>query len=322
MFEALFGIEMPFAVRIVVALIIVLALIGGAAYLVRRFGTTALNAAAAARGRQPRLAVIDIATVDGRRRLMLIRRDNVEHLVMIGGPTDVVIEPNIVRAIPTTPARDPQPSRISGPVTDMLPRAVPLGETGTWPLQPEPAPRPQRAPAPVAAQDDSDWSAQAEPAPRAQSADQRMQNPDRLAGLAADLSRSFHDTEAAPPQQRGAPTRRTAAQPQVVESEEQNLAEMAHRLENALQRPRQTGEGAAPVSATAPARGTERADRGERPERAERTERPERTEPVVVAVRPDGKPAPKPTPKGVAKPGFDSLEQEMASLLGRPAAKT
>src|SRR5664279_5714347 len=49
------------------------------------------------RGRQPRLAVIDAATVDGRRRLVLIRRDNVEHLLMIGGPTDVVVEPNIVR---------------------------------------------------------------------------------------------------------------------------------------------------------------------------------------------------------------------------------
>ena len=36
--------------------------------------------------------MIDAATVDGRRRLILIRRDNTEHLMMIGGPTDVVIE--------------------------------------------------------------------------------------------------------------------------------------------------------------------------------------------------------------------------------------
>jgi hypothetical protein len=45
-----------------------------------------------------RLAVIDAAAVDGQRRLVLIRRDNVEHLLMIGGRTDIVIEPNIVRA--------------------------------------------------------------------------------------------------------------------------------------------------------------------------------------------------------------------------------
>ena len=47
--------------------------------------------------RMPRLAVIDAAAVDGRRRLVLVRRDNVEHLLMIGGPADLVVEPNIVR---------------------------------------------------------------------------------------------------------------------------------------------------------------------------------------------------------------------------------
>ena len=68
--------------------VVVLALIGAAAWLVRRFGANRLGGGSA-RGRQPRLAVIDAATVDGRRRLVLIRRDNIEHLLMIGGPTDV-----------------------------------------------------------------------------------------------------------------------------------------------------------------------------------------------------------------------------------------
>jgi hypothetical protein len=48
--------------------------------------------------------VIDAATVDGRRRLVLIRRDNVEHLLMIGGQADIVVEPNIVRATAREPA--------------------------------------------------------------------------------------------------------------------------------------------------------------------------------------------------------------------------
>ena len=47
------------------------------------------------RNRQPRLQVLDAAAVDARRRIVLIRRDNVEHLVMIGGPTDIVIESGI-----------------------------------------------------------------------------------------------------------------------------------------------------------------------------------------------------------------------------------
>src|ERR1700728_3677142 len=94
----LFGAEMPLAVRFFLAFLIVLGLIGVAAWAVRRFGSTRLGGAV--RGRQPRLAVIDYASVDARRRLILVRRDNVEHLVMIGGPTDVVVESNIVRAVP------------------------------------------------------------------------------------------------------------------------------------------------------------------------------------------------------------------------------
>lgn len=43
----------------------------------------------------PRLGVIEFAHVDGRRKLVLIRRDDVEHLIMTGGPVDVVIETGI-----------------------------------------------------------------------------------------------------------------------------------------------------------------------------------------------------------------------------------
>ncbi|PTM95286.1 flagellar biosynthetic protein FliO [Mycoplana dimorpha] len=48
------------------------------------------------RNRQPRLSVLDAAAVDTRRRLVLVRRDDVEHLLMIGGPTDIVIESRIL----------------------------------------------------------------------------------------------------------------------------------------------------------------------------------------------------------------------------------
>ena len=42
-----------------------------------------------------RLDVVEQSSVDGRRRLVLVRRDDVEHLIMTGGPVDVVIETNI-----------------------------------------------------------------------------------------------------------------------------------------------------------------------------------------------------------------------------------
>src|SRR5450631_3795679 len=106
----------------------VLALIGGVAWLVRRFAGNRLGASAN-RGRMPRLAVIDAAAVDGRRRLVLVRRDNIEHLLMIGGPTDIVVESNIVRA---NAARDQMPQRpaVGGGAEPPQPRLVPLPDSG------------------------------------------------------------------------------------------------------------------------------------------------------------------------------------------------
>jgi flagellar protein FliO/FliZ len=121
----LFGAEMPLAVRFFLAFLVVLGLIGAAAWAVRRFGSTRLTGAV--RGRQPRLAVIEYATVDARRRLLLVRRDNIEHLMMIGGPTDLVVEANIVRAAPAA-LREPAMPRMGA--SDNLARAIPLPETG------------------------------------------------------------------------------------------------------------------------------------------------------------------------------------------------
>src|SRR6187549_1170453 len=130
--NSLFGLELPTPVNFVVAFVVVLALIGAATWAVRRFGGARIEAAA--RGRQPRLAVIDSAAVDGRRKLVIIRRDNVEHLLMVGGPTDVVVETNIVRA--AAAGTREQPAVRTG---ESLPRAMPLPDTTHWPLQPEPA---------------------------------------------------------------------------------------------------------------------------------------------------------------------------------------
>ncbi len=133
--DNLLGAETPLAVKFFIAFVVVLGLIGAIAWALRRFGAGRFRDNA--RGRQPRLAVIDHASVDGRRRLILVRRDNVEHLLMIGGPTDIVVEPNIVRAVAAP--RDVPGSRPAAGI-EALPRAIPLPENGgSWPLQPEPA---------------------------------------------------------------------------------------------------------------------------------------------------------------------------------------
>jgi flagellar protein FliO/FliZ len=53
--------------------------------------------------RERRLAYVERAYIDGGRKLVLVRRDDVEHLLLVGGPIDLVIETGI-------PA-DPQPRR-------------------------------------------------------------------------------------------------------------------------------------------------------------------------------------------------------------------
>lgn len=66
------------------------------------------------RGRAQRLQVMDASPVDGKRRIVLVRRDDVEHLVMIGGPNDLVIEPRIQRgqAAPR-PRPTPTPEQVA-----------------------------------------------------------------------------------------------------------------------------------------------------------------------------------------------------------------
>jgi len=73
----------------------------------------------AARTRQPRLGLVDAFSLDGQRQLVLVRRDNVEHLIMIGGPNDVLVESQISRAFAAarenSAAAQPVPARRAEP---------------------------------------------------------------------------------------------------------------------------------------------------------------------------------------------------------------
>lgn len=309
MFETLFGSEMPLAARFFIAFLVVLALIGLTAWLVRRFGSNRLGAGA--RGRQPRLAVIDAATVDGRRRLVLIRRDNVEHLLMIGGPTDLVVEPNIVRASGGRElAREPAA------------RQTPVVES-SWPLQPSSEPAP--IPAPRAYRSSATEEPWLAPEPGA-----RPRPADSLTGLAGELSARLTPPETVTPIARVEPAPRPSVAPVVPPpalpepaapaQNDHNLAEMAQQLEAALRRtpmpesrPPVTDPLAASLGKPAPAR-----DFKPRVE--------PKFEPILkidtkieTPVEPKFEPKLEPAP---AKTNFDNLEEEMASLLGRPPGKT
>lgn len=100
-----------------------------------------------------RLDVIDATTIDNRRRLVLVRRDDVEHLIVIGGHNDFVVESGIKRphkaANVQRPASKPapQPSKTaSKPAAAKPTRAA--SSPAPAPSQPAPAkPEPAKKPA-------------------------------------------------------------------------------------------------------------------------------------------------------------------------------
>ena len=313
MFETLFGAEMPLAVRFFLAFLIVLGLIGAAAWAVRRFGSGRYRGAGQ-RGRQPRLAVIDHASVDARRRLILIRRDNVEHLLLIGGPTDVVIEPNIVRAMP---ASREAPAARAPAVAELSPRAIPLPDSGSsdsWPLQPEPA----APPAPTRAQRDALTAL----------ADNLAVHPvtpsrTRPAAVVRPTVEPRAEPRSEPRPEPRIPTPLANAEsPSAVD---QNLAEMAHRLEAALRKPKtaDTREAAAPSVAARATPSPEPSAEAEAEALAPPAPSPPAPPAPPRAARPaEAKPARPEVPAKEGKALYDSLEQEMASLLGRPTSKS
>lgn len=79
----------------IAAFIFVIALIAFGAWLLKSLFQGGSSSGGLLRRGERRLAVMDTANIDGRRRLILIRRDHVEHLIMTGGPVDVVIESGI-----------------------------------------------------------------------------------------------------------------------------------------------------------------------------------------------------------------------------------
>jgi hypothetical protein len=254
----------------------------------------------------------------------LVRRDNVEHLLMIGGPSDIVVEPNIVRAVPAARDVGRAPAGI-----EAITRAIPLPDngSGSWPLQPEA----NGGSRPAARPDDLPGRPQPESGPR-----QR----DTLAALADELSTRIT------PQQRGRgnvePPRqdqrqeqrqdprpeprlelRRPAQPAASSSPppsvaasageaaaggDQNLADMAQRLEAALRKP--SSEAHAPANQARPATAPDQAARSDSP-------------PAPPPRNPRGSEQ-RPAPPDANKPNqtktviYDTLEQEMANLLGRP----
>lgn len=143
MFDWLTGIVGEDAAPIATYILIFLLLLIG--FFVLRAALRRMNGGTFVHGgqdRKQRLAIIDATPVDNRRRLVLVRRDNVEHLVLIGGMNDLVIERDIELQASNIAKASSAKSAPTPAVDVVKPAAQPLPKASPAMAEPKPQPAP------------------------------------------------------------------------------------------------------------------------------------------------------------------------------------
>ena len=250
-------------VQYVVTFAVIFALLGIIALVVRRFAGRRRGEASEVedpgeRGRPPRLGIVDVYELDKDRNLILLRRDGVEHLLLVGGPNDLVIESGIPRGagkradpvldvIPEPGAeRKAEPVRALPPLPESLPAAAEIAPQRRDRPEGDAAPKPDAAKPGAPNPDRSKEAPPAKPGPAAPfvvapAPGRRVEPPALSTGASGPVA--------------SAPATATpASPPKVVPIAETGrisddiLDGVARQLEEALKRP---GQDAAPAKASA-----------------------------------------------------------------------
>jgi hypothetical protein len=347
--ESIFGAQGSKIVWWLIAFVIVLVLAVVVLRGLRALMGTRLNMSerSSGRGRAPRLGVTEFFNLDRQgRRLVIVRRDNVEHLVLIGGPNDVLIESSIQRGERVAPRIDSRESvRFDDtlpPLPEAIPTARPLPTHDYAPaaeahFEP-PAPPEPRMPAPPPVNDRTPVA----DIPRdhlAQRLDEVLRKPlppRPSEPLPAPAKPSFEEMLRGP-----APTSETNV-PEVKAPEPPPAAKPAPRLPDLLAdalKPRSMATPTAPQPAPNASAPSATAPSAPVPSAPAPNAKPASAPPPAAAKpepakapQPEKAPAPPPAPAAApanpaptkpaaappaSKNPFDSLEEEMAKLLGR-----
>ena len=86
--------DIPEILRLLLALILVLGLMGGLALALKKLGLADFQTGKISANK--RLSVVETLPLDARRRIAIIRRDDTEHLVILSATGETVIETNII----------------------------------------------------------------------------------------------------------------------------------------------------------------------------------------------------------------------------------
>ena len=96
--------------RFALALAVVIGLLVAFSWLVRKYGQGRLMPG----GARGRIGIVEVTGLDARRRLVLLRRDGIEHLVILGPTGETVVERGIVPpAFAPAPAAGPAAETVS-----------------------------------------------------------------------------------------------------------------------------------------------------------------------------------------------------------------
>ena len=98
--------------RIIFGLVAVIGLIGLCAFVARKAGLGQLPSVG---GRRRRLAIAETLPLDARRRLMIVRCDDREHLIILGAQSETVVGREFDAAV----ADDEEPAPRHNPFADL-----------------------------------------------------------------------------------------------------------------------------------------------------------------------------------------------------------
>lgn len=88
--------ELPQILRLIIALIIVVMMMGGLAFLFKKLGLAAQQSIKT--GKDKRLHIIETLPLDARKRLVILQCDEQQHLLILGTNSDTVIARDITSA--------------------------------------------------------------------------------------------------------------------------------------------------------------------------------------------------------------------------------
>lgn len=85
--------ELPQALRLVIALCIVFLIMGGLAFALKKLGLATSSTIKS--GDKKRLKIVESTPLDARRRLVILKCDDREHLVILGANSEIIVDKDI-----------------------------------------------------------------------------------------------------------------------------------------------------------------------------------------------------------------------------------